>query len=117
MDETYVRRDADYGHVLEKIGVAILKRELRDASMALLYATTSSYRAKDIASALEFIRGPGLDQVLQAYEMEVDPEALREAFFTWASHRRHHHTLVLSSATIADGSSTAVSTQSSTASV
>ena len=116
MDETYVRRDADYGHVLEKIGVAILKRELRDASMALLYATTPSYRAKDIASALEFIRGPGLDQVLAAYELEVDPQAFREAFFTWASHRRHHHTLVSSSVTCADGSSTAVLIPSSKAS-
>ena len=99
MDETFLRRDAEYGHILERLGTAILKHEFRAAAYALLYTTTPSYRAQEIAEALVFIRGSGLERVIETFALEVDANQFRETFFTWAERQRRHHTSALLSAT------------------
>ena len=115
MSDTYVQRNADYTARLEQLGVAILKQEFKSAAFALLCATTPGYRAQELADAVLFVRGSGLEHVIATYGLEVDPGTFREVFFNWVEHQQHHHTSVLSSAITRVDSLNGASTASSKA--
>ena len=98
MSDYYVRRDADYDYRLEKMGLAILKHELKSAAYLLFHAATPAYRAQELAEAMVFVQGSGLEHVIATFGLEIDPGRFRETFFTWCAHRQRHHTSALSSA-------------------
>ena len=115
MDESYVQRDANYTARLEQLGVAILKQEFKSAAFALLCATTPGYRAQELADAVTFVRGSGLEHVIATFGLDVNPGTFREVFFNWIEHRQHHHKSALSSAIMSGVLSPAASTVSSAA--
>ena len=93
---------------LEEMGQAILKEHLRTASIALIYAMTPNYRAKQIQESLLFVSSTGLEIVIHTFGLRVDPDALREEFYVWCDHQRRRQCR-LSSATTPGVSLTVVS--------
>ena len=98
MDDYYVRHNADYDYCLERMGLAILKHELKSAAYLLFHATTPAYRAQELSEAMVFVQGSGLEHVITTFGLEIDPGRFRETFFTWVSSRQRHHRSASSSA-------------------
>lgn len=83
--------------VIENLGVAILKNELKTASIGLIYAMTPSYKAHAIQESIVFVGGTGLEILIQTFGIEVDATEFRETFFAWCNRRKR--SVALSSAT------------------
>lgn len=92
MAESYLRTTTNYEQIMERLGTAVLKEELRSAAYAFLHATTPTYRAKELAEAMAFISGSGLNIIIDSFGIDVDPEKFRTTFFNWIDHRRLLHT-------------------------
>lgn len=89
--DAYLRRGTQDDHAFEVLGFAVLRQQLRDAAFALLAATTPAYRAQELADALLFVRGDGLQQFLERFDLGYQAEELRATFFDWCEHRRTCH--------------------------
>ena len=94
MGDYFIKRDANYEYRLERMGVAILKHELKAAAYLLFHAATPAYRAQELSEAMVFVQGSGLEHVIATFGLEINADAFREKFFTWASHRQTHHRVV-----------------------
>ena len=94
MADYFIKRDENADYRLEAMGKAILKHELKAAAYLLFHATTPAYRASEIAEAMAFVQGSGLEHVIATFGLEVDAGSFREAFFTWCAHRKAHHGVV-----------------------
>ena len=92
---------------LTALGEAILSEHLRAAALILANATTASYghsfhhkeHHERMQESVAFVKGTGLDVVIEQFELDLDPESLREHFFSWASRRRTLQASLLSSPT------------------
>ena len=72
---------------VRQMGYKLLRYQLRKAAEALLHATTS----RAALEAVAFMQGSAMDAMLAALEIEANPVAFREMFYTWVQHQSAHH--------------------------
>lgn len=89
---TYAKTGTLYEVGLYSLGESLIKFAFREASAALWNGATSF----EVRQSLAFIRGSGLETVIEDYGLALDPDKLRETFYQWGEKL---HKSVSSSAT------------------
>ena len=108
MDDAYlVMMGTRYEPGLRSLGMDMLREPLRLAAQALISTYTPSYRAESLAQAVAFVRGSGLELVIETFGLSLDPEDLRNTFFSWTLRERKRQSSASLFHTTRNGSSTA----------
>ena len=68
---------------VQHLGLAVVTESLRWAAFGLTGATTAAHHIERIQEALCFLRGTGLECVLETFGIDLDAETLRGAFEEW----------------------------------
>lgn len=94
---------------LQAIGEAVLSEHLKTYAALVVYATTPVFRSHKamhkqfFEQSVAFVQGTGIETVVDAYELDVDPEELKETFFSWCERYKKRLHSALSSVTIRSG--------------
>lgn len=98
---TFAKAGTLYNIGLQELGEAILQDAFRTAAKSFL-ATTNAWEVEAIPSALAFVKGSGLETIIQQFALPLDAQVLRETFQWKLTHSRG---LAWSSAIIKDATS------------
>ena len=86
---------------LQQLGMAVIMTHLKAAAVILANVGTPSYatlgchkndRHRVLQESVAFVGGSGLETTIEVFNLDLNPQRLRETFYTWAQHRAHHHT-------------------------
>ena len=91
---TFMKMGTMFEPAFVSLGFSILAEHLRTTANMMIAAYTPSYadhrrqRETDVQDSIAFVKGSGLDLLLEALDDRVDPDAFRETFFTWVDYQR-----------------------------
>lgn len=88
---SYARTGTCYDVGLHELGTAILQDAFRCAAKQFLAATTFAWETQTIAQSVAFVQGSGLETIIQAYHLDLDPMELRSTFH-WKLRHCHQST-------------------------
>ena len=94
----YAKAGTLYEIGLQQLGQAMVQDSLRWAAVVLAHATTPTYvRSRygeeyheAMREAIAFLRGSGLEVVIETFGLPLDAQELRHTFYTWCHKQQSH---------------------------
>ena len=75
---------------LNRIGVGVLTEALKSAEYYLTHSNgTSIKRLKQSAQSFMFVRGTGLEVIINYYHLNYNTDKLKNSFFSLVGHREY----------------------------
>ena len=73
---------------VQQLGIAVLTEHVRWAAVAMLEQSTTPRQAKRSSESVAFIRGTGLELLLEAFALDLHADRLRETLTLWVTQRK-----------------------------